>query len=360
MPIPAQEIANAFLGDLPECRSFASTVLVTLCTIRQLPQAFALADSFVQYAASENPASVLIGLVDDPAHLPAGYVSPYPLLPVRELLPSEQLTALSTTYTPTEFAAACKPLFIAEAFRQYPAADSILYADPNVLFLADLDPIQTQLYSANVLMTPFITRNPQDAGWPDEKFFQNVGLYSSDFLAFRRSPETDRLLAWWDDRVRERAYVDFCAGLCLDQLWLMHVPVFFRDVVVVRNPGWHVALWNLPERTVRQEGSGWLVDGPAGQRQPLQFVNFKGLLNPNEGFFPHQNRLRLSERPDAANLLTYYRHALRSYSDLPVTNTSPAYGQKPEPVVLRGWRYTTVKSLRAVTQFLDQMPLPTT
>lgn len=333
------------------------TVLVTICTIRQLPQALALADSFVQYAANGASASVLIGLADDPAHLPAGFVSPYPILPIREILPAEELANLSATYTPTEFAAACKPLLIADVFRRYADADRILYADPNIQFFASLTPIWEQLATANALLTPFITRNPQDTFWPDEKFFQNVGLYSSDFGAFRRSDETDRLLAWWDDRVRERAQIDYCAGLCLDQLWLMHVPIFFRDVVVIRNPGWHVALWNGHERTIRPEHNDYLVDGPGGQNQPLQFVNFKGLLNPDEGFFSHQNRFRLSEHPNATDLLARYRQALSPYATLMVTNITPAYGQKPEPVVLRGWRHTTVKSLRNLTRFLDQVSL---
>ncbi|MBD2756599.1 hypothetical protein [Spirosoma validum] len=333
-------------------------MLVTICTIRQLPQAFALANSFVQYAATNKPASVLIGLADDPAHLPAGFVSPYPLLPIRELLSDEQLTTLSAIYTPTEFAAACKPLLVAEAFRRYPDTDSILYADPNIQFLAPLTPVWEQLSRANVLLTPFITQNPHDTYWPDEKFFQNVGLYSADFLALRRSPETDRLLAWWDDRVRERAYVDFCAGLCLDQIWLMHVPVFFKDTVIVRNPGWHVALWNLPERVIRQERNGWWVDGPAGQNQPLLFLNGKGLLNPDEGFFPHQSRFHLADRTEVSTILTQYRQSLSKYADLNVRNVHPAYGKKPEPMVLRGWRYATVNSLRAITRFLDQVPLP--
>ena len=333
-------------------------MLVTICTIRQLPQALALADSFVKYAATNKPASVLIGLADDPAHLPPGFVSSYPLLPVSELVAPEQLADLSTAYTPTEFAAACKPLLITEAFRQYPAVDSIVYADPNIQFFAPLTPIWEQLSKATILLTPFITRNPQDTYWPDEKFFQNVGLYSSDFLAFRRSGETDRMLAWWDDRVRKRAYINFCEGFCLDQLWLMHVPVFFRSTLVIRNPGWHVALWNLPERTIRQERNSWLIDGPVAQNQPLQFVNFKGLLNPDEGFFPHQNRLRLSERPDATDLLSLYRQNLAPYLALKGWGVFPAYGQKPEPVVLRGWKHATVKSFRAATRYIDKVYLP--
>ena len=334
-------------------------MLLTICTIRQLPQALALGDSFSQHAAkSTDKPLVLIGLADDPARLPAGFVSPYPLLPVNELLSSIQLEALSAVYTPTEFVAACKPVFIAEAFRRYPNADTVIYADPNIQFLKSLSPIWEKLATANVLLTPFITGSPGDSQWPDEKFFQNIGLYSSDFLALRRSDETDRLLVWWADRVQERAYVDFCAGLCLDQLWLMHVPIFFRDVVVIRNPGWHVALWNLPERTLRQEGDGWLANGPEIQNQPVQFVNFKGVANPDEGFFSHQQRVRLSERPDISFLLANYRQSLAVYSSLNVVDSSSAYGKQPEPVVVRGWRYATIKSLRSITRFLDRVHIP--
>lgn len=335
-------------------------MLVTICTIRQLPQAFTLSDSFVRYTAdaSGRSAPVLIGLADDPDHLPATFVSPYPILPVRDWLPAEQLASLSATYTPTEFAAACKPRFIAEVFRLYPDVNQVLYADPNVQFLGQLTPIWESLSGANALLTPHITRSPGDQHWPDEKFFQNVGLYSADFLAFRRSDETNRLLAWWQNRVQERAYIDFCAGLCTDQLWLMHVPVFFRDIHVVKNPGWHVALWNLPERTIRQDGAGWIATGPMGQNQPLLFANFKGLLNVDEGFFPHQNRLQLADRPYVVALLNHYHRTLAAHKHSSVSAIRPAYGQRPEPVVLRSWRETVVKSLRAVTRFIDRMPLP--
>ena len=335
-------------------------MLLTICTIQQLPQAFALGDSFQQYAPNSiDKPVVLIGLADDPAHLPAGFVSPYPLLPINELLPALELSTLSAVYTPTEFAAACKPLFLAEAFRRYPDTDKLLYADPNIQFMSSLVPIWAQLTTANTLLTPFLTGSPGDESWPDEKFFQNIGLYCADFLAFQRSDETDRLLAWWDDRVRERAYVDFCAGLCLDQLWLMHVPVFFRNVRIIRNPGWHVALWNVAERTLRQNNIGWIASTTESQNQPVLFVNFKGLTNPDQGFFPHQNRLRLSERSAIIALLKAYRQTL-AVRQLPALDAiSPAYGQQPEPVVLRGWRHATVRSLQTITRFLDRAIIPT-
>ncbi|MDB5239472.1 MAG: hypothetical protein JWP57_97, partial [Spirosoma sp.] len=222
-------------------------MLVTICTIRQLPQAFALGDSFSTHALDTNghPEPFIIGLADDPAHLPVHFTSPYLLLPIESMLPAATLAALSARYTPTEFVAACKPMFLTEIFRRYPAISQLVYADPNLLFSTSITPIWTQLSTANALLTPHITKQPKDMAWPDEKFFQNVGLYSADFLALRRSEETNRLLAWWHDRIESRAYINFCAGLCTDQLWLMHMPVFFQHTRIIKNLGWHVALWNL-------------------------------------------------------------------------------------------------------------------
>ena len=346
-------------------------MLLTICTIRQLSRAFALGHSFTRFGTALHGATpdradqepVLIGLVDDPAHLPAGFASPFPLVPITDLLPADQLQALSSVYTPTEFAAACKPLFVAEAFRRYPDAGRVLYADPSIQFFAPIAQLVEPVIDANIVLTPFVTRSPAsgplpDKSWPDEKYFQNIGLYTADFLLFRRSAETDRMLAWWDDRVRERAYTNSCVGLYLDQIWLMHVPVFFRNVVVMKNPGWHVGLWNLPERTLHAEGDSWSVDGPADKRQPLRFVNFKGLWNPDEGFFPHQNRVTPAARPDVMTLLTAYRQVITLHQNLVLDSMTPAYGQQPEPVVLRGWRHTTVQSLRAINQFIDQVYLP--
>ncbi len=334
-------------------------MLLTICTIRQLPQALALGTSFCHHAETpaQNPV-VLIGLIDDPARLPADFVSPYPLVSVKEVLTLSAIESLSARYTPTEFAAACKPLFIAEAFRRFPEEANLLYADPNIQFLNSLAPVWEQLATKNTILTPFITAKPTDAQWPDEKFFQNIGLYSSDFIGFRRSAETDRFLAWWDDRVRERAQINFCEGLCLDQIWLMHVPVFFSGVTVVRNPGWHIALWNLPERTLLQKGNDILASGPAGQDQPLLFFNFKGLINPDEGFFPHQSRFRLMDRPEVATMLMTYRQRLSGYQSLRIETTKPSFGEQPEPVVLRGWRYAVSQSLQAITRFLDRVHIP--
>ncbi len=360
-------------------------MLLTLCTIHQLPRAFALASSFCQNNSTSNTTThnVLIGLADNPDHLPNGFVSPYPLLFLRDILPASRLATLSGQYTPVEFVATCKPLFIAEALRRYPLVNQFVYADPAILFCADTTPIFSALSSANVLLTPHLTRSPTtvsasgksgntllqpdaagrsrtrpDRTRPEQKYLQNVGLYSSDFMAFRRSDETHRMLAWWQDRVTERAFINFCDGLCLDQIWLMHVPVFFREVVTVRNPGWHVALWNLFERQLQQTETGWYVRDTGAAAQPLLFINTKGLLNADEGLFTQLDQPAIRQRSGVEPLIQHYRSTLTDGKVNRLTTVAPEYGSQPMPVLLRGWRQQIVQLLRAAASFVDRVSLP--
>ena len=141
-----------------------------------------LADSFHQHADRTDQPSVIIGLADDPAKLPADFKSPYPLLFVTDLLDPAQLATLSGRYTPTEFSAACKPLFVQAVFNQFPDVEQVLYADPNIRFYSSLAPIWQQLAEASVVLTPHMTRAPNDQAWPDEKMLQNVGPVSYTHL----------------------------------------------------------------------------------------------------------------------------------------------------------------------------------
>ncbi|GAB3568177.1 hypothetical protein GCM10027578_20400 [Spirosoma luteolum] len=337
-------------------------MLLTICSISQLPQALALAASYITHQptrATDHP-DVVIGLVDELAQLPADVAIPYPIIALGELYPADRLARLSAQYSPVELAGACKPRFIREVFRRYPTVSQLLYADPNVLFLHSVTALFTALAGQTLLLTPHLLQAPGDTGprsdqWPDEKALQNVGLYSADFLALGRSTETDRLLDWWIDRVEERAYIDYCEGLCTDQIWLMHTPVFFSGVQIIHDPAWHVALWNLPQRRLRASGTGWQL---TDTQQPVLFANLKGLYQPNEGFFPYQTRFRLATRPDAQALLTAYRQQVAATGLARLASIRPAYGARPVVPIVRGWRRSAAQALRSVNGWITAVDLP--
>ncbi len=316
-------------------------MLLTVCTVRQLPQALTLADSLRQHHPDATDWPMVIGLADDVARLPDGFSWPVgvSVLPLDNWLP-ESVTSVSARYTPTEFVAAVKPAFIQEAIRRFSPSDGLIYADPSSYIYQPLQAVRAQLAGQTLALTPHLSQPPADIFRPDEKYLQNIGLYSAGWLAFGIGSETDRLLAWWQDRSLTYGKVDFCGGTCADQLWLMHTPTLFSGVYIDHNPALQVALWNLPERQLSRHRDGqWSVKTLINSVSvPLISANFRGLANPAEGYFVQQNRFKINSWPNVQPLLTDYRNQLTRFTNTSLTAVEPAYGQQPTPVILTGWR----------------------
>ena len=322
-------------------------VFLTVCTGRQLPAAVVLQNSVRQWHPG---AEFVIGLADTvPPQLSA---SPAHLWPIERFWHQDDLTRRSAQYTTTEFAAATKPTFIRAVYERFADCDTVVYVDPTTFFYQPVTDELARHPGANLLLTPHLSRPPADDLQPDEKHVQNVGLYSAGLLVFRRSHATSQFLAWWEGRVADRAFIRFCDGLCLDQIWLMYAPAFLAGVAVVTTPGWNVGLWNLHEHTLTRPGGSnqWLADGIS----PVVSVNFCGLTNPGEGLFPYQTRLQPARRPDVQQLITDYR---KQYV-MTIDHHKPAYGQRPEPPVLRGWQKTVADTLHTVSRRIETAPVP--
>lgn len=328
-------------------------MLITVCTIAQLPQALTLGRSFHHHHPDQP---FVIGLADDAHHLPTGWQSPFPLLTLADAgFSADAIAALSARYTPTEFKAATKPAFIRAAYDRF-FQSGMLYADPSAYVFAPLSSLFNALSTHSLLLNPHWLTAPTDNRLPDEKHLQNVGLYSSGLIGFGRHPETKRMLDWWHERVQEHGHIDFCNGQCLDQTWLMHVPSFFANTGILKEPGLQVSLWNVPERQLSQTAQGWQVTH-GGQTTPLLTADFLGMLRPDEGLFQQQTRFVLSQRPDANQLLNEYQAALREQAALAPAPVAPAYGQQPEPVVRRGWRRTAHSRLSQLSRWIDTVPI---
>ena len=324
-------------------------MIVTVCTRAQLAGALALGASVRQHEPNHR---FIIGLADEPTTLPD--IAPHTLLTLDQTgLTISELAALSARYTPTELTAAVKPGFIQAAFSQFPDETALIYLDPSALVYQPLAPVFNELAKHTVLLNPHWLAPPADSLDPDEKHLQNVGLYSGGCIGFRRDPETMRMLAWWKDRCLTHAAVDFCAGSCLDQLWLMHVPALFAGVGILKNPGLQVALWNLPQRRLMQQPGEWRVRTPDTE-MPLLTADFQGLLVKREGFFQHQNRLRLANRPDVQQLLAQYSAAVNHFQWMA---PPPAYGTQPEPRVRIGWRRAARHRLTQLSQWIATVPV---
>lgn len=322
------------------------TLFFTVTTLQQLPQALALGESLRQHQPADR---FVIGLADDSGQIPATFQCPYELIPVTAL--PVDLPLLSEKYNPAEFAAAVKPLFLRHLWQTRPEAEQVVYLAPSIYLYRPLTELTALFADSPLLLTPHLLRPPADEQWPDEKYFQNVGLFHAGFLGLRRSENADHFVEWWSQRAPERAFVDFCEGMCLDQVWLMMTVVFYPATRIVKNPGWHVGLWNLHERNLRSAGTQQTADG-----QPLAFFNFDGFVN-RSLLFDGQNRVRLSAFPAAQALVRAYRQVVQRL-DADLSRIAPAYGRQVIKYPLPAWRKSLLQSLRQTVQFIDTVDVP--
>lgn len=198
-----------------------------------------------------------------------------------------------------------KPSFAKYLLKQY---EKVVYLDPDIYVYGSLAPILAALDDHPVVLTPHITVPIDDGRVPGEQELLRAGIYNLGFAAFSRTPEAGRLLDWWERRCLGLAYDEQSQGLFVDQKWMNFAPVFCDRLLVLKQPQYNVAYWNLHERRLSSKDGIHMVNG----EKPLVFFHFSGLpAAGNETISKYQNRFTLSERPDLVAIFEAYRSSLR-------------------------------------------------
>lgn len=144
------------------------------------------------------------------------------------------------------------------------------------------------------------------------------GVYNSGFIGLSACDQARAFLAWWGDRLAEFCYRDVAEGLHFEQRWLDLVPCYFANSSVIRDAGFNVGHWRLPEQAVRIEDGAITVDG-----QPCSLVRFSGYdFDAPQRATRYFDRLSVEELGDAAQLFHAYRAALVA-EDYPTTRHWP-------------------------------------
>jgi hypothetical protein len=152
--------------------------------------------------------------------------------------------------------------------------DILLYFDPDIVVFDRLDDLVASLSGAAIALTPHLLTPESDQGavLDNEVCALRHGTFNLGFLGLRKGAETSRFLAWWTDRLEHFCWAEPESGLFTDQRWLDLAPSFFSDLVILRDPRFNVAPWNISQR--RLSGSfdeGFVVNG-----RPLGFYHFTG------------------------------------------------------------------------------------
>lgn len=213
------------------------------------------------------------------------------------------LNNMALWYDVMEFNTAVKPSVFLQLFAQ--GFEQVVYLDPDIMVTAPLNAVWDGLADHNCVLTPHHLKPLQDGGHPDDLTIMRAGVYNLGFLGLKADKDGRQLATWWADRLLVHCRVDIAGNMFTDQRWMDLAPVFVERPLILRHPGYNLAYWNLPHRTVAgSQAGGWTVDG-----LPLVFVHLSGIKpdDPDQ-FSKHQDRFTVETLPPAmAEVCAVYR-----------------------------------------------------
>jgi hypothetical protein len=230
---------------------------------------------------------------------------------------------LSFKYDVTELCTAVKPALLRYVLAQS-NVDAVLYFDPDILIFRDLTELWSSLETSDIVLIPHLLDPiPVDGFIPDEQFILAAGAYNLGFLALNASPETDRLLEWWQERLKDNCRIDIPRALFVDQKWMDLVPGLFSSTTILRDDTYDVAYWNLHSRQLSHVDTHFLING-----RELSFFHFSGYnpATPRE-LSKHQNRLSVVDGSALATLLDIYAEELRANGYLQLRDLEYGYAK---------------------------------
>jgi hypothetical protein len=252
-------------------------------------------------------------------------------------------------YSVMEYSTALKPFAFLKLFKlEY---ESVIYLDPDIYVLNKLIDIDNAFHDHySVVLTPHLLSPIRDSCEPGELDIMRVGVFNLGFIAIKNTAIGRSVALWWSEKLEYQAYVGLDEGLFTDQKWVDLVPCMFSGVLILRDPTYNLAYWNLQERLVTVVDDEFYVDG-----NKLKFIHFSG-VDPTDKFIfsKHQNRFNLSNIGQISSLYEKYVNLLdingyTRYKQIPYSHDYQNNGKYINRVKRIYWRNILDNSNKNVT-----------
>ena len=154
-------------------------------------------------------------------------------------------------------------------------AEKVIYLDPDIAVFGTLAPLVELLDSHDIILTPhqIDPDNSRHAIIDNEICSLMHGTYNLGFVAVANRDEGVKFADWWERRLLGWCYENIPNGIFVDQKWCDLAPAFFSTLLVLRDPGYNVASWNISQRRVAVDQNGQILVGD----HPLRFFHFTKL-----------------------------------------------------------------------------------
>src|SRR6185503_1436005 len=278
----------------------AEPIGMAACTIiskNYIAFARTLAESFHRFHPDAPFFVLLVDRVD--GYFDAG-AEQFILVAVEELdIPD--IDTFQFKYNILELNTAVKPYFLSYLFEKYQVT-KVLYLDPDILVTEKLDNLYGLLNDHRIALAPHLTAALDDDYRPAELDILQAGTFNLGFIGLAENPEVRLFLRWWKKRVYDSCFMAPEKGMHVDQKWIDLVPGLFDKVLILRDPGYDVAYWNLHNRSIRVSDGKVVVNGA-----PCYFFHFSGFDPSNASLISkHQNRFGMKDIVDGARLFEQY------------------------------------------------------
>lgn len=194
---------------------------------------------------------------------------------------SEEWTDMSFKYDLTEFCTSIKPGVFKYLFAQ--GYDKVLYFDPDIYIFSSINTILQRLEDYDIVLTPQIAGIHIDYTGEHPEWAMNVnGIFNLGFCGMRKSLITDKIILWWQKRLKTECFADRSIGNFTDQKWMDWMPGLLSNehLYISHDLGMNMAPWNYFERELFKKDDTLYVrfrtnDNPQHEFR-LVFIHFAG------------------------------------------------------------------------------------
>lgn len=277
-------------------------LVFTICSNNYFAQAIILGHTLIKH----NPGYTFkVGLVDKKNEQIDYSKYPFEVLEVEDIgIP--EFEDMAMRYDIVELNTAVKPFYF-KFFLGKGQYERLIYMDPDIEVFAPFTELANKLSTHEIVITPHFFSPINDDKWQAEEDFLNAGIYNLGFIAIKDTPNTRKMIEWWAERLKSKAYINFSKGMFTDQIWIMFVPLYFEKVHILRHLGYNVAYWNLHERVLCSKGGKYYINDII----ELVFYHYASYrpLTPDR-ISTGQSRFSFESRKDIADLFRNYNRLL--------------------------------------------------
>ncbi len=280
----------------------------TIVAKNYLPYARTLGDSI--FKIHKNDIDYFIFLVDEFDGLVDLKNERYKVIETRSI-GIEGYINMAFKYDITEFSTSVKPFIISYLFNL--GYNKIIYLDPDITVYNPLTSILKELDKYSMVLTPHINHPVENRNnATEEEVLLFGGIYNLGFVALKKDKYTRPFIEWLMEKLYHSCFDERSKSLFVDQKWMNYGPAFLGErLLVSRNPGYNMAVWNLHERSLKKVKNKYTVTDKLSKSVPLVFYHFSGYnLSMQDHISSKHSKASFEMYPELKEVFDNYRERL--------------------------------------------------